>query len=152
LRASSAAPDVIDFNLDAAPKPERKAPPAKEKKPKAEGAVAEEKGKGAGKDKKKGKDAAAGPAPVDPPAATTPGDASFAEVAAPGSGKKEGKKEKAAKEMGDGKKDKAAGESKKGGAPAAAAADSGEPLPSMIDLRVGKIVQGMHCYFSYYLY
>lgn len=143
LRASSAAPDLIEFNLDAAPKPERKAPPAKEKKPKAEGAAAPGKEeKGAGKEKKKGKDAAAaaGPAPVDPPAVTAPGEASFAEVAAPAAGKKEGKKEKAAK--GEGKKEKGAGEAKKGGAPAAApAADSGEPVPSMIDLRVGKIIE-----------
>ncbi|KAG8714071.1 G4 quadruplex nucleic acid binding protein [Ceratobasidium sp. 395] len=143
LRASSVAPDLIEFNLDAAPKPERKAPPAKEKKPKAEGGAAatEPKEKGAGKKDKKTKDA--GPAPVDPPAATAPGDASFAEVAAPGPtpAKGGGKKEKAAKEKGDGKKEKAAGDSKKGGAPAAAA-DSGEPLPSMIDLRVGKIIEG----------
>ncbi|KAG8771797.1 G4 quadruplex nucleic acid binding protein [Ceratobasidium sp. 428] len=142
LRASSVAPDLIEFNLDAAPKPERKAPPAKEKKPKAEGGAAatEPKEKGAGKKDKKAKDA--GPAPVDPPAATAPGDASFAEVAAPGPtpAKGGGKKEKAVKEKGDGKKEKAAGDSKKGGAPAPAA-DSGEPLPSMIDLRVGKIIE-----------
>lgn len=133
---------MIEFNLDAAPKPERKAPPAKEKKTKAEGAAAPGKEeKGAGKEKKKGKDAA-GPAPVDPPAATAPGEASFAEVAAPAAEKNEGKKEKAAK--GEGKKEKGGGEAKKGGAPAAAAADSGEPVPSMIDLRVGKIIEGMY--------
>ncbi|KAF8606965.1 nucleic acid-binding protein [Ceratobasidium sp. AG-I] len=141
LRASSVAPDVIDFNLDAAPKPERKAPPAKEKKPKAEGVAAApgKEEKGAGKEKKKGKDAgsAADPAAVDPPAATAPGAASFAEVAAPASGK-EGKKEKGAK--GEGKKEKGGGDAKKGGAPAAAA-DSGDPVPSMIDLRVGKIIE-----------
>lgn len=134
---------MIEFNLDAAPKPERKAPPAKEKKPKAEGAAAPGKEeKGAGKEKKKGKDAAsaAGPAPVDPPAATAPGEASFAEVAAPAAAK-EGKKEKGAK--GEGKKEKGSGDAKKGGAPAAAA-DSGDPVPSMIDLRVGKIIEGMN--------
>ncbi|KAG8718143.1 G4 quadruplex nucleic acid binding protein [Ceratobasidium sp. 394] len=139
LRASPTAPDLIDFNLDAAPKPERKAPPAKEKKPKAGGAAAapEAKEKGTGKKDKKAKDA--GPAPVDPPAATAPGGATFAEVAAPGPtpAKAEGKKDKASK--GEGKKEKAAGDSKKGGAPAAA--ESGEPLASMIDLRVGKIVE-----------
>ncbi|KAG9096414.1 G4 quadruplex nucleic acid binding protein [Ceratobasidium sp. 370] len=142
LRASSTAPDLIEFNLDAAPKPERKAPPAKEKKPKAEGAAAaapETREKGASQKDKKVKDA--GPAPVDPPAATAPGDATFAEVAAPGSTpvKGEGKKDKAPK--GQGKKEKATGDSKKGGAPSAAPADSGEPLPSMIDLRVGKIIE-----------
>ncbi|CAE6347381.1 unnamed protein product [Rhizoctonia solani] len=133
LRASTVAPQLIDFKLDEAPKPERKAPPAKEKKPKAEGAPAApgEDKKKAKEDKKKEK----APAPVDPPAATAPGDASFAEVAAPA-----GKKEKAAKgegKKGGDKKDKAAAGEKK---PAAAAADSGDPVPSMIDLRVGKIV------------
>ncbi|QRW06577.1 tRNA-binding domain protein [Ceratobasidium sp. AG-Ba] len=132
LRASSVAPDLIDFNIDAAPKPERKAPPAKEKKPKAEGAPAPDAG---GKKDKKAKDAAV-PKPVDPPAASAPGGASFAEAAAPG------KKEKAPKEKGKGdtKKEKGGADAKKGSAPAAAA-DSGEPLPSMIDLRVGKIVE-----------
>ncbi|KAG8742508.1 G4 quadruplex nucleic acid binding protein [Ceratobasidium sp. 414] len=140
LRASSTAPDLIDFNLDAAPKPERKAPPAKEKKPKAEGAAAapETKEKGAGKKEKKAKDAS--PAPANPPAAVAPSDATSAEVAAPAPtpAKGEGKKDKAPK--GEGKKEKAVGDSKKGGAPAAAA-DSGEPVPSMIDLRVGKIIE-----------
>ncbi|EUC60261.1 tRNA-binding domain protein, putative, partial [Rhizoctonia solani AG-3 Rhs1AP] len=132
LRASSVAPQLIDFKIDEAPKPERKAPPAKEKKPKAEGAPA------AGDDKKKAKDdkkKEKGPAPVDPPAATAPGDASFAEVAAP-AGKKEKAPKGEGKKGGEGKKDKPAGEKK----PAAAAADSGDPVPSMIDLRVGKIV------------
>ncbi|CAE7156707.1 unnamed protein product [Rhizoctonia solani] len=128
LRASSVAPQLIDFKIDEAPKPERKAPPAKEKKPKAEAPTA-------GDDKKKVKEDKKGPAPVDNPVAAAPGDASFAEVAAPG-----GKKEKApkgeGKKGGEGKKDKPAGEKK----PAAAAADSGDPVPSMIDLRVGKIV------------
>ncbi|KEP53959.1 putative tRNA-binding domain protein [Rhizoctonia solani 123E] len=132
LRASSVAPQLIDFKIDEAPKPERKAPPAKEKKPKAEGAPA------AGDDKKKAKDdkkKEKGPAPVDPPAAVAPGDASFAEVAAP-AGKKEKAPKGEGKKGGEGKKDKPAGEKK----PAAAAADSGDPVPSMIDLRVGKIV------------
>ncbi|KAF8690271.1 Nucleic acid-binding protein, partial [Rhizoctonia solani] len=135
LRASTVAPQLIDFKLDEAPKPERKAPPAKEKKPKAEGAQSA--ATTTGEDKKKPKEdkkKEKGPAPVDPPAATAPGDASFAEAAAPGS-----KKEKAPKESkkGGDKKEKAAAGDKK---PAAAAADSGDPVPSMIDLRVGKIV------------
>ncbi|KAB5590690.1 tRNA-binding domain containing protein [Ceratobasidium theobromae] len=121
LRASSAAPDLINFNLDAAPKPERKAPSAKEKKPKAEGAAA---AKGGGV-----------PAPVNPPAATAPAEASFAEVAAPGGTKK---KEKGTK--GEAKKEKSGGEANKGGG-TPVAADSGEPVPSMIDLRVGKIIE-----------
>ncbi|KDN36958.1 hypothetical protein RSAG8_10492, partial [Rhizoctonia solani AG-8 WAC10335] len=130
LRASSVAPQLIDFQIDGAPKPERKAPPAKEKKPKAEGAPA------AGDDKKKVKEdkKEKGPAPVDPPAATAPGDASFAEVAAP-AGKKEKAPKGEGKKGGEGKKDKPAGEKKP-----AAAADAGDPVPSMIDLRVGKIV------------
>lgn len=78
--------------------------------------------------------------PVDPPAANAPGEASFAEVAAPAAAKKEGKKEKPIK--GEGKKEKGTGEAKKGGA--TAAGDSGEPLPSMIDLRVGRIIEGMY--------
>ncbi|CAE6485088.1 unnamed protein product [Rhizoctonia solani] len=136
LRASTVAPQLIDFKLDEAPKPERKAPPAKEKKPKAEGAQSA--ATTTGEDKKKPKEdkkKEKGPAPVDPPAATAPGDASFAEAAAPG-----GKKEKAPKEgkKGGDKKEKAAGGDKKPAA--AAAADSGDPVPSMIDLRVGKIV------------
>ncbi|CAE6415046.1 unnamed protein product [Rhizoctonia solani] len=132
LRASTVAPQLIDFKLDEAPKPERKAPPAKEKKPKAEGAPA-----ATGEDKKKAKEdkkKEKGLAPVDPPASTAPGDASFAEVAAPA-----GKKEKAPKgegKKGGDKKDKPAPGEKK----PAVAADSGDPVPSMIDLRVGKIV------------
>ncbi|CAE6412721.1 unnamed protein product [Rhizoctonia solani] len=132
LRVSSVAPQLIDFKIDEAPKPERKAPPAKEKKPKAEGAPAAADDKKKVKDDKKKEKA---PAPVDPPAATAPGDASFAEVAAP-AGKKEKAPKGEGKKGGEGKKDKSAGEKK----PAVAAADSGDPVPSMIDLRVGKIV------------
>jgi aminoacyl tRNA synthase complex-interacting multifunctional protein 1 len=74
------------------------------------------------------------PATVAPPSNSTPG----------GSDQKATKKEKKEKPA---KKETPAlaNDSKAKGAAAAAAAtsDSGEPLPSMIDLRVGKIVQGL---------
>ncbi|KAJ7134613.1 hypothetical protein C8R44DRAFT_610201 [Mycena epipterygia] len=64
-----------------------------------------------------------------------------AAAAAPGEAKTQ-KKEKKEKKK-DGAVDEAGGK-KKGGAPAkAAAADDGEPVPSMIDLRVGHIVDIM---------
>ncbi|KAJ6559205.1 hypothetical protein DFH09DRAFT_1162216 [Mycena vulgaris] len=64
-----------------------------------------------------------------------------AAASAPGEGKAQ-KKEKKEKKK-DGAADEAGGK-KKGGAPAkAAAADDGEPVPSMIDLRVGHIVDIM---------
>ena len=61
--------------------------------------------------------------------------------------KGEASKEKAPKEKKE-KKEKAApaegGKKEKGGkAPAAPAEDAGEPIPSMIDLRVGHIIDGM---------
>ncbi|KAF8754984.1 nucleic acid-binding protein [Rhizoctonia solani] len=119
LRALTVAPQLIDFKLDEAPKPERKAPPAKEKKPKAEGAQSA--ATTTGEDKKKPKEdkkKEKGPAPQ-----LLRG--------------QEGKGTKGGQKGGDKKEKAAAGDKKPA---AAAAADSGDPVPSMIDLRVGKIV------------
>ncbi|KAH8104556.1 nucleic acid-binding protein [Cristinia sonorae] len=115
----SPAFSLVPFDLENAPKLERKADPPKEKKkpavPAAEGAAAPAK-----KEKKDKKDKEAAAVSVE---ATE-----VKEEAAPAAGKAQ-KKEKKEKEK------KPAAEKK-----APAAEDAGEPVPSMIDLRVGKIV------------
>ncbi|KAI0732012.1 hypothetical protein C8Q72DRAFT_882776 [Fomitopsis betulina] len=126
--ASSLAPAFapVSFDLENAPKVERKADPPKQKKEKApkEAAPADSSAAPAAKGKK-GKEVAS--------ADKAPADASAPEAKA---SKKE-KKEKKPAESADGgkKKDKAAA-----GGGKAAAEDAGEPVPSMIDLRVGHIV------------
>ncbi|KAI0801790.1 hypothetical protein BC629DRAFT_1284797 [Irpex lacteus] len=108
--ALSPAFSLVTFDLENAPKIERKADPPKEKKKKgdaeqASGSQPAQEGKG----KKEKKEKAAGKA------------------------QKKEKKEKKPAEEGS--------SSKKGGKAAPAAAeDAGEPVPSMIDLRVGHIV------------
>ncbi|GBE84916.1 hypothetical protein BKA93DRAFT_735979 [Sparassis latifolia] len=112
---------VVTFDLDNAPKAERKPDPPKEKK-KAQPAVTEAK---AGKpEKAKETPAVAKVNVAEPTASENSGKAS----------KKE-KKEKKTSDAADAGKSKGAGGSK-----AAAEEGSGEPVPSMIDLRVGHIV------------
>lgn len=131
--ASSLAPAFapVSFDLENAPKVERKADPPKQKKEKApkEAAPADSSAAPAAKGKK-GKEVAS--------ADKAPADASAPEAKA---SKKE-KKEKKPAESADGgkKKDKAAA-----GGGKAAAEDAGEPVPSMIDLRVGHIVDSQLC-------
>lgn len=108
----------MTFDLDNAPKAERKAEPAKKKE-------------------KKGDKAADAPAEA------------AKEAPAAAEGKTEGKPAKEKKE-----KKKDAGDAKKGGkATAAPAEDAGEPVPSMIDLRVGHIVDSerSNCVYVYIL-
>nr|GAT60310.1 predicted protein [Mycena chlorophos] len=111
----------VTFELADAPRVERKVEPPKKKEKKVATAV----------------NASAPPAESTPPPAVESAPAPAAE-AKPKKEKKE-KKEKAPPVGED------AGGKKKGGAPAKAAAaeDSGEPVPSMIDLRVGHIVDIM---------
>ncbi|KAF8319770.1 nucleic acid-binding protein [Clavulina sp. PMI_390] len=124
VRASTSGPDAvpapITFDLEGAPKKERVVE-VKEKKPKKEAAAA----------------SGSTPAPATPAAAPA------AEGAAPAG--KAGKKEKKAAAEGGATAAGGAPKEKKakgGAAPApAAAADAGEPSPSMIDLRVGKIIE-----------
>ncbi|KAF8073600.1 hypothetical protein FPV67DRAFT_1620837 [Lyophyllum atratum] len=101
--------DLVAFDLEDAPKPERKAEPVKKKEKKPAAAEAEK-------------------AAVETPAAAAPSEK------APKKEKKEKNKGAAAEDSG---KKKAAGGGK------APAADEGEPVPSMIDLRVGRIVDIM---------
>ena len=83
--------------------------------------------------KKKGKSAAATPVSgVATPTANT-------EVKTAPAAEKDQKKEKKEKKKGGGDE----GNKKAGGSKATPPADEGEPVPSMIDLRVGHIVDGM---------
>jgi aminoacyl tRNA synthase complex-interacting multifunctional protein 1 len=100
IRSSSAALPTIIFDLDNAPKQERKGEPPKVKK-------------------EKGKE---NTTPADKSAATT-----SAEPKEAASKKKKGAEEKGKKES--------------GASTPNAAAEPSEPMPSMIDLRVGKIVE-----------
>ncbi|KAI0785257.1 hypothetical protein C8Q75DRAFT_723216 [Abortiporus biennis] len=112
--ADSLAPafSLVTFDLENTPKIERKADPPKQKKEKAAA---------------KGQDS---------PAPSTPAEAS---KEAPAAAKKE-KKEKKEKKPTESGASTPGGKGKGGDKAAAAAADSGEPVPSMIDLRVGKIL------------
>lgn len=114
---------LVPIDIENAPKLERKADPPKEKKKKttateASAAPPAESGKAS---------AAAGP----PSESSAPAESSKVQ-------KKEKKDKKEKKEAGEGgdKGKKKGGESAK-----AAADDSGEPVPSMIDMRVGHIVE-----------
>ncbi|KAF4577170.1 tRNA-binding domain-containing protein [Pleurotus pulmonarius] len=100
----------VAFDFDSAPKPERKAEPSKKKK-KADPTAAEDKS-----------------APTKETA--VPAEASSSSPPEQGKQAKKEKKEK--------KKDAGSESAKKGAA--AEPADAGEPVPSMIDLRVGHIV------------
>ena len=104
---------IVQFDLENAPKTERKAEPSKKK------------------DKKPPEEAEKSAAP-EPSAPVT--------AAPPPAGKapKKEKKEKKKEDAEDAGKKKASG-----GGKAAPAADEGEPVPSMIDLRVGHIVDGL---------
>ncbi|GLB38544.1 putative nucleic acid-binding protein [Lyophyllum shimeji] len=110
VRASAAALspsfDLVAFDLENAPKLERKAEPSKKKEKKPAAVAEAEK----------------------PAAAAAPAEQATKKE------KKEKKKDAAAEDAG---KKKAAGGGK------APAADEGEPVPSMIDLRVGRIVDIM---------
>ncbi|OSX59818.1 hypothetical protein POSPLADRAFT_1048287 [Postia placenta MAD-698-R-SB12] len=128
--ALSLAPafSTVTFDLENAPTIERKAdPPKKKEKAPAANAVAETSSAPAAGKGKKGKDA---PAVVENSA-----EASKAEAKAPKKEKKE--KEKKTPEAAEGGKKKAASG---GGKAAAVDEGAGEPVPSMIDLRVGHIV------------
>ena len=110
---------VVQFDLESAPAVERKAEPAKKK------------------EKSKASTPCPDAAPAAPKAATPVETPKVSEDKPQKKEKKEKKKEAAAGEASGAK------EGKKGGkAPAAPAADDGEPIPSMIDLRVGHIVDG----------
>lgn len=131
--ALSLAPafSTVTFDLENAPTIERKAdPPKKKEKAPAANAVAETSSAPAAGKGKKGKDA---PAVVENSA-----EASKAEAKAPKKEKKE--KEKKTPEAAEGGKKKAASG---GGKAAAVDEGAGEPVPSMIDLRVGHIVHSM---------
>jgi len=83
--------------------------------------------------KKKGKAAAATPVPgIATPTANT-------EVETASVAEKDQKKEKKEKKKGGGDE----GNKKAGGSKATPPTDEGEPVPSMIDLRVGHIIDGM---------
>lgn len=107
----------LDTVIESAPKLERKAPEPAKKKAKKEGEVQAE-----------------------APAAKEVAAAAKSEAPAGASKEKKEKKEKPKKEAAG-----ADGSAKKGGSAAAAAtADSGDPSPAMIDLRVGHIVDGKY--------
>lgn len=111
---------LVTIDLEGAPKAERKAEPPKEKKKKAAATPTE-----SGASTPASKQRKAQPA-TETAKATESG-------ASAGKAQKKEKKEK-----------KPAEESKKGNR--APAGDAGEPVPSMIDLRVGHIVQSEHEY------
>ncbi|KAF9565658.1 nucleic acid-binding protein [Agrocybe pediades] len=106
---------VVEFSLDNAPKVERKAEPSKKKEKAPKAAPAEDSAK---------------PAANKAESSSTPDAAGDKKVKK--EKKKDGKEASAGKEAAAGKKG--------GKAAPAAAADEGEPVPSMIDLRVGHIV------------
>ena len=118
---SAGAPAPIAFALSDAPRTTRAADVSSKKKEKAANA-----------------EAGAAPAPVEVPGAGNAAQTALAGGAPPAGGKagKKGKKASAAtsEEPGANKS--------KGEAAPATAADAGSPAPSMIDLRVGKIIQG----------
>ena len=114
---------LVSFDLESAPKLERKADPPKEKKKAKPAEATSSAAPATGKEGKKEKKEKA-------PAAEQP--AKDTEASPAGKAQKKEKKEKKPAEEGP---------SKKGGnTKAAAAEDAGEPVPSMIDLRVGHIV------------
>ncbi|KAF9516509.1 hypothetical protein BS47DRAFT_1340863 [Hydnum rufescens UP504] len=122
---------AVSFDFENAPKIERLAEAPKEKK----------KDKPAKEATQSIPTSASSPAPTAPPVVPLPSEAKPANSDPVNSDQKAGKKEKKEKPV---KKDALApanNNKSKGGAPPPATSDSGDPLPSMIDLRVGKIVQ-----------
>ena len=110
---------IVQFDLENAPKAERKAEPSKKR------------------DKKPAEEAkkSATPEPSAPVSAAPP---------PAGKAPKKEKKEKKKEDAEDAGKKKA-----NSGGKVAPAADEGEPVPSMIDLRVGHIVDGLlHLFFT----
>ncbi|KAH7102529.1 nucleic acid-binding protein [Auriculariales sp. MPI-PUGE-AT-0066] len=120
IRSASSAPAVVAFVLDNAPKQPRSAPEKKEKKAKAPAA---------------GADSAAGAAKV-VDTVVAPIQAAAKSAAAAATAAVEGVVD-AAK---GGKKEKAPKEKKAAPPPAAPKEEDGPPVPSMVDLRVGKII------------
>ncbi|KAG8937160.1 G4 quadruplex nucleic acid binding protein [Tulasnella sp. 418] len=122
VRNSPNAPPLVTIDLENAPKVERKADVKKEKKPKKEGAAA---------------------TPAEASGSQTPAAADTSSATKATGESQTNKKEKKAKKEPAAAADAAGG--KKGGKTAAApaassSADSGEPSPAMIELRVGHIV------------
>ncbi|KAG6820183.1 hypothetical protein H0H93_004314, partial [Arthromyces matolae] len=111
VRPHNTAFSVVEFDLANAPAPERKAEPPKKK------------------EKKPATPATENSTPATPAAATA---AAAASADKPQKTEKKEKKKKEPSAEQSGKKAEKA--------PAAAAEDSGEPVPSMIDLRIGRIV------------
>ncbi|KAG8761244.1 G4 quadruplex nucleic acid binding protein [Serendipita sp. 396] len=127
IRSNAAAPDLVSFDFGNAPKQERKAEaPVKKKKEKKEAADTEA--------TEVASSSAKGKAPVRKAEEA----ASTEQAPANTSGKKE-KKEKTKKEATSTAEGSKKGESSKATA-GAGTAESGDPIPSMIDLRVGHIV------------
>lgn len=114
---------LVTFDLDNMPPLERKVE-VKEKKPKKEGAAADA---NAGKKEKKEKK----------PVEQTPAETTTAEAAQPTA---EGEKPQGQKKEKKPKEKKPEGDNKKAAKPAPPPATG--PLPSMIDLRVGKVLEG----------
>lgn len=132
--AKSLAPafSAITFDLENAPHQERKADPPKQKKEKAPATKPQADQAAAPAAKAEKLDKAA---KVDKAAAKAQKGVQGERVA--DSAEKEGKAQKKEKKA---KEPKVA---EKKAAPAAQTEDAGEPIPSMIDLRVGRIVEGM---------
>ena len=116
--ATSISPpfELVSFDLENAPKIERKAEPPKKKEKKPE------------QNAQASQSAAAVPAEKEPPVSAPDN--------VPEKKDKKEKKEKKPKEATD------VSAKKKAGGKAAEPEDAGEPVPSMIDLRVGRIVDG----------
>ena len=122
---------LVPIDVDGAPTLERKAEAPREKKAKGPKALATPTSSGvATPASESGAATPAKPQKVK----KQPSEAKDAESGASTPGGKAQKKEK--------KEKKPAEEGKKGGNGKAAADDAGEPVPSMVDLRVGHIVQG----------
>ena len=116
---------VVSLDFNGAPSVERKAPESKKKDKKAA-------------DAKKVEVATPSPPPAE--ASSKPAPKEGEQKAQ----KKEKKEKKPAQEGGEGKKKGAAG-----GKGAVPAEDAGEPIPSMIDLRVGHIIDGTSCAYQW---
>lgn len=115
---------VVYFDFDNAPAVERKTEPPKKKEKKAAAAPVQEN------------------SPAAPtPAAPTPAAPTAVEAEAPPPQKQEKSQKKEKKEKKDAGSEEG-GKKNKGAKAAPAAEDAGEPVPSMIDLRVGHIVDG----------
>jgi aminoacyl tRNA synthase complex-interacting multifunctional protein 1 len=153
----SPAFSLVHIDLENTPKLERRPDPPKEKKKKDTGAdAAGDAASQGGKASKAKKDKAGSDqalkdatASADTGAATIAPPASASAAPAQGQQGKEGKAKKEKKPKEEGAAAAEGGGKKKGGAAgggkAAAEEGSGEPVPSMIDLRVGHIVESKYC-------